>query len=259
MNPAYQGQLDVFCAAYAVINAMRHINATRLLTCRAILHEALLDAARDEESFCALLEQRTDYVDWVDAMLSRLEKQGSLLTARPFPTHFPGPSAPSPAVLWDAIADWLRRGERNAVLLQFVRILYPTEAVIRHWTCCNDVVGDTLMLFDSSIEPGALHQLSRESLISDPADDGPGKILIVHHPIPRPAASRRKKTTVGLFTLQCIPCQKAPIPETLRGRKSLSTKDEKGWAPRWRARGKKAFSELFSFPRFLYFFEAKPL
>ena len=140
MNPAYQGQLDVFCAAYAVINAMRHINATRLLTCRAILHEALLDAARDEESFCALLEQRTDYVDWVDAMLSRLEKQGSLLTARPFPTHFPGPSAPSPAVLWDAIADWLRRGERNAVLLQFVRILYPTEAVIRHWTCCNDVV-----------------------------------------------------------------------------------------------------------------------
>ena len=66
MNPAYQGQLDVFCAAYAVINAMRHINATRLLTCRAILHEALLDAARDEESFCALLEQRTDYVDWVE-------------------------------------------------------------------------------------------------------------------------------------------------------------------------------------------------
>ena len=130
MNPAYQGQLDVFCAAYAVINAMRHINATRLLTCRAILHEALLDAARDEESFCALLEQRTDYVDWVDAMLSRLEKQGALLTARPFPTHFPGPSAPSPAVLWDAIADWLRRGERNAVLLQFVRILYPTEAVM---------------------------------------------------------------------------------------------------------------------------------
>ena len=146
MNPAYQGQLDVFCAAYAVINAMRHINATRLLTCRAILHEALLDAARDEESFCALLEQRTDYVDWVDAMLTRLEKQGSLLTARPFPTHFPGPGAPSPAVLWDAIADWLRRGERNAVLLQFVRILYPTEAVIRHWTCCNDVVGDTLEL-----------------------------------------------------------------------------------------------------------------
>ena len=89
MNPAYQGQLDVFCAAYAVINAMRHMNATRLLTCRAILHEALLDAARDEESFCALLEQRTDYVDWVDAMLSRLEKQGALLTARPFPTHFP--------------------------------------------------------------------------------------------------------------------------------------------------------------------------
>ena len=89
MNPAYQGQLDVFCAAYAVINAMRHINATRLLACRSILHEALLDAARDEESFRALLDQRTDYVDWVDSMLARLEKQGSLLTARPFSDPFP--------------------------------------------------------------------------------------------------------------------------------------------------------------------------
>ena len=106
-------------------------------------------------------------------------------------------SLPEPAVLWDAIADWLRRGERNAVLLQFVRILYPTEAVIRHWTCCNDVVGDTLMLFDSSIEPGALHQLSRESLISDPADDGPGKILIVPYTIrflgPRLQGGKRRQ------------------------------------------------------------------
>ena len=195
MNPAYQGQLDVFCAAYAVINAMRHINATRLLTCRAILHEALLDAARNEESFCALLEQRTDYVDWVDAMLSRLEKQGSLLTACPFPTHFPGPSAPSPAVLWDAIADWLRRGERNAVLLQFVRILYPTEAVIRHWTCCNDVVGDTLMLFDSSIEPGGPPSaFPREPYFRScgrrPRQDSHRP---VHHPIPRPALQGGKR------------------------------------------------------------------
>ena len=166
MNPAYQGQLDVFCAAYAVINAMRHINATRLLTCRAILHEALLDAARDEESFCALLEQRTDYVDWVDAMLSRLEKQGSLLTARPFPTHFPGPSAPSPAVLWDAIADWLRRGERNAVLLQFVRILYPTEAVIRHWTCCNDVVGDISGIISGATGAAVVSMLVNDMRVS---------------------------------------------------------------------------------------------
>ena len=62
---------------------------------------------------------------------------------------------------------------------------------------CNDVVGDTLMLFDSSIEPGALHQLSRESLISDPADDGPGKILIVPYTIrflgPRLQGGKRRQ------------------------------------------------------------------
>ena len=93
MNPAYQGQLDVFCAAYAVINAMRHINATRLLACRAILHEALLDAARDEEQLSAILDQRTDYVDWVDAMLARLEKQGSA-AAPPLSDPFPRPERP---------------------------------------------------------------------------------------------------------------------------------------------------------------------
>ena len=179
MNPAYQGQLDVFCAAYAVINAMRHMHATRLLACRALLHEALLDAAGDEDFFKAILDQRTDYADWVDAMLGRLEKQGSLLTVRPFPTSFPGPDAPSPDALCEEIAAWLRKGERNAVLLQFVRVLSPTDAIIRHWTCCNEVIGDTLMLFDSSIEPGSLHQLDRRSLITDPALDGPGKVLIV--------------------------------------------------------------------------------
>ncbi len=179
MNPAYQGQLDVFCAAYAVINAVRHMHATRLLGCRALLHEALLDAAGDETFFRAILDQQTDYVDWVDAMLARLERKGSLLTARPFPTSFPGPDAPSPDELWGSLAGWLRKGGRRVALLQFVRVLRPTGAVIRHWTCCTETVGDTLMLFDSSLEPGSLHQLDRESLITDPAADGPEKLLIV--------------------------------------------------------------------------------
>lgn len=191
MNPAYQGQLDVFCAAYAVINAMRHLHATRLLTCRKLLHEALLDAARDENVFRAILEQQTDYVDWVDAMLARLEKEGSLLIARPFPTSFPGPGAPSPHAVWDCAADWLRRDGRRAVLFQFVRVLHPTEAIIRHWTCCNGTAGETLFFFDSSIEPGSLHQVERRHVITDPADDAPGKVLIV------PYTVRLLRTRVG--------------------------------------------------------------
>ncbi|WP_294624766.1 hypothetical protein [uncultured Bilophila sp.] len=183
MNPAYQGQVDVFCAAYAVINAMRHMHATRLLACRNILHEALLDAARDESFFRALLEQRTDYVDWVDAMLARLEKEGSLLAARPFPAHFPGPDAPPPDELWDCMADWLHKDGRRAVLFQFVRVLYPTDAVIRHWTCGNAVAGHTLLFFDSSIEPGSLHHIERENIITDPALHAPGKVLIVPYTI----------------------------------------------------------------------------
>lgn len=183
MNPAYQGQVDVFCAAYAVINAMRHLHATRLLACRNILHEALIDAARDEGFFRALLEQRTDYVDWVESMLARLEKEGSLLTARPFPVHFPGPGAPSPQEVWGCMADWLHKDGRRAVIFQFVRTLHPTEAAIRHWTCGNAVAGDTLFFFDSSLEPGSLHQIERENAITDPAHDAPGKVLIVPYTI----------------------------------------------------------------------------
>ena len=83
---------------------MRHINATRLLTCRAILHEALLDAARDEESFCALLDQRTDYVDWVDAMLiapgeTGFAADGPPLSGPIFPARalLPPPSSGTPS------------------------------------------------------------------------------------------------------------------------------------------------------------------
>lgn len=183
MNPAYQGQLDVFCAAYAVINAMRHIHATRLLSCRALLHEALLDAAQSESHFQAILNQQTDYVDWVDAMLARIERQGFLLAARPFPSAFPGPDAPSPAELWDSLATWLGQDKRHAALLQFVRVLYPTEAIIRHWTCCIRADGDSIQLFDSSIEAGSLHELNRRNIITDPAEDGPGKLLIVPYTI----------------------------------------------------------------------------
>ena len=36
----YQGQLDVFCAAYAVLNALRLLHGLRPLEARLLLHEA---------------------------------------------------------------------------------------------------------------------------------------------------------------------------------------------------------------------------
>lgn len=202
MNPAYQGQLDVFCAAYAVINAMRHTFNLRLLACRELLHEALLDAARDETFFHAILDQRTDYTEWVDGMLDRLAQKGALMSSAPFPTSFPGPDAPTPDAVWEATTEWLGRGKGYTALLQFVRILHPTDAVIRHWTCCTESVDDTLILFDSSIEPGSLHQLDRGDLITNPADDGPEKILIIPYTIRflRPRIGRRTETAASQNT-----------------------------------------------------------
>ena len=182
MNPAYQGQVDVFCAAYAVINAMRHLHGSRLLACREILNEALMDAARSPLLFQAILNQQTDYVEWVDAMLYRLERRGSLRSSTLY-TSFPGPDAPSPEDLYTQINQWLHKNGGRAVLFQFVRVLHPTEAVIRHWTCCHECKSDTLRLFDSSIEPGSLHEIHRDQIITDHNRDSPGKVIIVPYTI----------------------------------------------------------------------------
>ncbi|MEI3477836.1 MAG: hypothetical protein V8Q84_00535 [Bilophila sp.] len=122
MNPAYQGQVDVLRRLRGD-QRLRHMHATRLLACRNILHEALLDAARDEGFFRALLEQRTD-CRGLGGRHARPSGKGRLaLAARPFPAHFPGPEAPPPDELWDCMADWLHKDGRRAVLFQFVRVL----------------------------------------------------------------------------------------------------------------------------------------
>ncbi len=183
MNPAYQGQIDVFCAAYAVINAMRRIHGTRLLGCRELLHEALLDAAGKPEFFAALLKQQTDYVDWVDAMLGRLTRKGMLHVETPYPDSFPGPDAVPPAELWTTLERWLSGNPRRAVVFQFVRHLVPAQIVIRHWTCGCTPQEDVLPLFDSSLEPGAVHAIDKDALSTDESRGVAGKILIVPYTV----------------------------------------------------------------------------
>lgn len=183
MNPVYQGQIDVFCAAYAVINAMRRIHEIRILRCRELLHEALLDAARNPEWFATILKQQTDYVDWVDSMLEKQVQSGMLHVERPFSNQLSGPKTVSPEELWSTLEHWLGCNTRRAVVFQFVRHLVPTQIVIRHWSCGYTMQEQLLPLLDSSLEPGSVHSIAKNSLITDESRGVVGKIMIVPHTV----------------------------------------------------------------------------
>lgn len=205
--PFYQGQLDVFCAAYAVLNALRLLHGVRPLEARRLLHEALRAAARDPELFQAVLEQRTDYVGWVDAMLERQVQQGGLRVETPFaeaakpavcaehdapPSPRPdepaggmaaAPSSPDAETIWRTLAGWLEEGEGRCALFQFIRFPPVGRGSIRHWTCCAGVENRELVLYDCSREPGALTRIARSRLIADETARAPETVLIPPHTV----------------------------------------------------------------------------
>lgn len=186
----YQGQLDVFCAAYAVLNALRLLHGLRPLEARRLLHEALLDIARDPAVFRAALDQRTDYVEWVDAMLEREIRKGGLLVQTPFarapmqpPVQADGEPGPDPETLWRTLTVWLAGGETRCAIFQFIRFAPVGRALIRHWTCCADVEDEELVLYDCSREPGALTRIARCRLIADETARAAETVLILPHTV----------------------------------------------------------------------------
>ncbi len=209
----YQGQLDVFCAAYAVLNALRLLHGLRPLEARLFLHEALRDIARDPIVFQTALDQRTDYVEWVDAMLERQIRRGGLCVHAPFaraprpglgidggtpspwrasgkdnagaPEQASGQAGdapgPDPETLWRTLTAWLTGGEARCALFQFIRFAPVGHGLIRHWTCCSGVEDEELVLYDCSREPGALTRIARCRLITDETARAAENVLIPPH------------------------------------------------------------------------------
>lgn len=177
IKPAYQGQLDVFCAPYAVINSMRHIYATRLLACRQLFHNALLDLAQDTSAFQAALFQKTDYTAWVDRLLDQQCAAGMLTSEKPFT------GSVDVVTLWETLTAWFSQGKKRAALFQFIRHFPLTDFTIKHWTCCNAVEKNTLILFDSSLDAGSIHRIDKKMLLSSPCGEDSEKVFIIPHTV----------------------------------------------------------------------------
>ncbi len=176
MKPFHQGQLDVFCAVYAVLNGLRLVRDIRPSAARDLLHATLLELAAEPEAFHAFLHQQTDYYDLVDRLLEKQTRRLYIEVETPFPD---ATERVAPHALWTWIVNRLSGPPPRALLLRFVRFLpFDARPYIHHWTCAARVQDSTLHLFDSSLAEGSIRAVERDQVITDPADAACDKIRI---------------------------------------------------------------------------------
>jgi hypothetical protein len=170
MKPFYQGKLDVFCAIYAVLNGLRLTHGLRTLQARDILHETLLALADNKAAFKIVLDQQTDYIPLVDAMLQVHSLNYPLRVETPFlPILEDG--LPDPEETWQAIQSWLDGSLCRTVLFRFFRYILPEDPPVnRHWSTISHLENDSLRLYDASHEPDAIQRIGKHEFVTNTAD-----------------------------------------------------------------------------------------
>lgn len=185
MKAFHQGQLDYFCAIYAVLNALRICHDIRPRDAGRIMARTLKQLSTAELYWHATLDNSTDF-HWLPLwMLGSVSRQFPLRVRRPFALNGEAESwqlprdqvspfnrlalnlrqdradkAVPPALLADTIRQWLDNGMFRSVLLRFHRYLsFKGEPLVSHWSAGLEVRGDTLALLDASKEDNALHDL----------------------------------------------------------------------------------------------------
>ncbi len=179
MKPFYQGKIDTFCALYAVLNGLKVTHHIRTLQARDIFHETLMGVAQNPKVLRAILEQRTDYIGLVDAMLNIQSRKFPLTIEKPF-ENSNAKTAPSNEKVFASIAQWLEPNSHKevptlkhvperAVIFRFLRYVMPsTDPVNRHWTTAYIIKDDELQFFDCSLEEGAIYNISKDDFVTSP-------------------------------------------------------------------------------------------
>lgn len=183
MQPFYQGQLDVFCALYAVLNALQLTHGLGMGQARRIFTETLEDIARDASLLHVTLYNETDYTWLVEQVLTRY----GLCPNAPFPLTatrpFSSSTVPTPRLLWGTLSGWLAGGPRRTAVFRFHRYLpFRGDPLIRHWSTVRELENDTLVLHDSSHEPNAVLSIHRDAFGTTRDSMGNGRLLLVEAP-----------------------------------------------------------------------------
>lgn len=189
LTPLYQGQIDVFCAIYAALNGLRLTHGIRLLTARDIFHNTLLELGADRDAFVNVLEQRTDYQELVDGLLSEQAFNWPMRIRRPYPCAKDNDNSmcghtPDVETVWSCLCQWFALSAHHVALFRFVRYLIPDgRPIVHHWTCANTIDDSILQLFDSSRDQGAISVIHQHELVTRAEDGGNGKVYIQPHTI----------------------------------------------------------------------------
>lgn len=185
MKAFYQGQLDYFCAMYAVLNALQICHGIRPRDASRIMARTLKQVSATHLHWQATLDNSTDF-HWLPLwMLHSVSRQFPLHVERPFAlageakswrmphdqvTPFDqlslnrreertGKTVP-PDNVAETIRQWLDNGMFRSVLLRFHRHLpFKGEPLVSHWSTGREVQDSTLLLLDASKEESALHSL----------------------------------------------------------------------------------------------------
>lgn len=196
MQRFYQGQLDFFCAAYAVVNTLTALYGISLSQARALLASALTDVARHHPLWQATLYNETDFHWLTEYMLLACSKSPSypLRVFRPFASvreipetaldlsqasahATPGPVVTDADCIWSGLEEWLpatqvqpRAGSaRRAAILRFHRyIRYVPNPVVSHWSVMDCHHEGVFQLRDASKEESALYSLARDMCVFVP-------------------------------------------------------------------------------------------
>lgn len=207
LKPFHQGKLDLFCAMYAVLNALQITHNLRVLPARELFNETLLQLAAAPEALRRVLAQETDYLALVDGMLKAQSHRFALQVEAPFAGCVPltpilpntrepraagASSPPSPERVWETVAAWLAGGERRAVIFRFIRYLLPGGPPVNlHWTTAHEIQGDTLHFFDCSHEECAIYSVPRGGFVTHAEAVHEGSLLCLEAHTLRLVGARR--------------------------------------------------------------------
>jgi len=176
--PFYQGQLDVFCAIYAVLNALRISHNINALLARNILHETLTELALQPELFSSVLDQKTDYIFLVDRVLASASQIFKVNIVKPFTKVN---STPDNQAMHKACCTWLDKGPNRAVILRYLQYITPDKKPVnKHWTTVHLIENDILHFFDCSHKKSAIFQAKLSGYTTDPRAISSDCLLCFH-------------------------------------------------------------------------------
>ena len=200
MQALYQGKIDNFCAAYAVLNAIKLVRKISVMQSRVLLNEMLYHEAKDPDQWLKILHHETDYQDLAKRMLELWTETFGYKTFCPFnPEEFLAAQAvntkatPKSSIikkfitkspitenreafkaevdkdlLWETLKKHTKEHE-STVVLRFCRFL-PNKVgpIVDHWTTLIKVTDDELYFYDCSLETTGWYIIPREKIYVAP-------------------------------------------------------------------------------------------